>query len=70
MIGDEIEITVLAVEGEKVRLGVAAPADVPVHRTEIYREIALDRGGRRRQTGVSPRERGAQSARKGPREQR
>ena len=39
MIGDETEVTVLAVQGEKVRLGIAAPADVPVHRTEIYLEI-------------------------------
>jgi carbon storage regulator len=39
MIGDEIEVTVLAVHGEKVRVGIEAPADVPVHRTEIYREI-------------------------------
>ena len=39
MIGDEVEVTVLAVRGEKVRLGIAAPADIPVHRTEIYLEI-------------------------------
>jgi len=39
MIGDETEVTVLAVRGEKVRLGIAAPAAVPVHRTEIYLEI-------------------------------
>jgi carbon storage regulator len=39
MIGDDIEVTVLSVDGVKVRLGFQAPADVPVFRTEIYREI-------------------------------
>lgn len=36
MIGDDIEITVVDVRGEKVRLGITAPAHVPVHRKEIY----------------------------------
>jgi carbon storage regulator len=48
MIGDDVEITVLAVQGEKVRLGIQAPADVAVFRSEIYREIARDRETRRR----------------------
>jgi carbon storage regulator len=39
MIGDDIEITVLSTEGTKVRLGIQAPAHVPVHRREIYLEI-------------------------------
>ena len=39
MIGDEIEVTVLSNDGTKVRLGIQAPLDVPVHRTEIYLEI-------------------------------
>jgi carbon storage regulator len=39
MIGDDIEVTVLSSNGTKVRLGIQAPADVPVHRTEIYLEI-------------------------------
>jgi carbon storage regulator len=39
MIGDDIEVTVLASDGTKVRLGISAPADVPVHRTEVYLEI-------------------------------
>jgi len=39
MIGDEIEITVLSVMGEKVRIGIQAPQKVPVFRKEIYLEI-------------------------------
>ncbi len=39
MIGDEIEIRVLSNDGTKVRLGIQAPSNVPVHRTEIYLEI-------------------------------
>ena len=39
MIGDDIEVTVLANDGAKVRLGIQAPSVVPVHRTEIYLEI-------------------------------
>jgi carbon storage regulator len=39
MIGDEIEISVLAIVGEKVRIGIQAPRDVPVFRKEVYLEI-------------------------------
>jgi carbon storage regulator len=39
MIGDEIEVRVLSNDGTKVRLGIQAPSDVSVHRTEIYLEI-------------------------------
>jgi carbon storage regulator len=39
MIGDDIEITVLSNNGTKVRLGIQAPAEVTVHRAEIYLEI-------------------------------
>jgi len=42
MIGDDIEVSVLAVMGEKVRIGIAAPRDVPVFRKEVYLEIKLD----------------------------
>ena len=39
MIGDDIEISVLAVMGEKVRIGIEAPRSVPVFRREVYIEI-------------------------------
>ena len=42
MIGDDIEVSVLAVMGEKVRIGIAAPRSVPVFRKEVYLEIKLD----------------------------
>jgi carbon storage regulator len=42
MIGDEIEVSVLAVMGEKVRIGISAPRSVPVFRKEVYLEIKLD----------------------------
>ncbi|HUN78597.1 MAG TPA: carbon storage regulator CsrA [Solirubrobacteraceae bacterium] len=43
MIGDDIEVTVLSNDGAKVRLGIRAPAAVPVHRVEIYDEIQAQR---------------------------
>lgn len=39
MIGDEISVTVLSINGSQVRVGVNAPRDVPVHREEIYERI-------------------------------
>jgi carbon storage regulator len=44
MIGDEVEVTVLSVMGEKVRIGIRAPAEVAVYRTEIYVEIQRQEG--------------------------
>ena len=45
MIGDDIEISVLSVMGEKVRIGIQAPQEVPVFRKEIYLEIHREAGG-------------------------
>ncbi len=39
MIGDNIEVSVLSVLGEKVRLGITAPREVPVFRKEVFIEI-------------------------------
>ena len=43
MIGDDIEFTVLSITGEKVRVGIRAPRDIPVFRKEIYLEIQQQR---------------------------
>jgi carbon storage regulator len=45
MIGDDIEVTVLSVMGEKVRIGIQAPRDIPVFRKEVYLEIQQERMG-------------------------
>jgi carbon storage regulator len=45
MIGDDIEVTVLAIMGEKVRIGIDAPRNVPVFRKEVYLEIQAGRDG-------------------------
>lgn len=39
IIGDDIRLTVLDIQGNQVRLGIAAPADVPVFREEIYQRM-------------------------------
>jgi carbon storage regulator len=44
MIGDEIEISVLSIMGEKVRIGIQAPREIPVFRKEVYLEIQAERG--------------------------
>ncbi|NGX15263.1 carbon storage regulator CsrA [Wenzhouxiangella sp. XN24] len=45
VIGDEVQVTVLGVKGNQVRLGVNAPRDVSVHRQEIYERIQKEQGG-------------------------
>ncbi|MGE7950573.1 carbon storage regulator CsrA [Lysinibacillus xylanilyticus] len=39
MIGDQIEIKILAVEGEQIKLGIVAPKTVKVHRSEVFEAI-------------------------------
>ena len=43
MIGDDVEITIVDVRGDKVRLGIAAPKSIPVHRREVYDAIQREK---------------------------
>jgi len=43
MIGDDVEIIIVDVRGDKVRLGITAPKDIPVHRREIYDAIQREK---------------------------
>lgn len=42
MIGDDVEITVVDIRGDKVRLGITAPTHVAVHRKEVYEAIKAE----------------------------
>jgi carbon storage regulator len=42
MIGDDVEVSVLAILGEKVRIGIEAPRSVPVFRKEVYVDLQRD----------------------------
>ncbi len=53
LIGESVEITVLAVRGEQVSLGVSAPREVPVHRQELLERIRREN---RRAAGLGPAE--------------
>lgn len=50
MIGDNVQITVVDIRGDKVRLGIVAPAEIPVHRKEVYDAIQREN---RKAAGVS-----------------
>jgi carbon storage regulator len=43
MIGDDIEVSVLSIMGEKVRIGIQAPRTIPVFRKEVYLEIQAEK---------------------------
>jgi carbon storage regulator len=51
MIGDDIEITVVDIRGDKVRLGINAPPQIPVHRKEVYEAIKREN---REASGMKP----------------
>lgn len=51
IIGDSVVVTVVDIRGDKVRLGIEAPKEVPVHRREVY--DAIQRENRARTEGKS-----------------
>lgn len=50
MIGDNISITIVDIRGDKVRIGISAPANVPVHRQEVYDAIQRENARCKTQT--------------------
>ncbi len=52
MIGDDIEITIVDVRGDRVRIGIAAPQSVRVYRKEIYNAIQKDKEAAAKETPV------------------
>ncbi len=47
VIGDDVEVTIVDVRGDKVRLGITAPKSIPVHRREIYEAIQREKEAQR-----------------------
>jgi len=47
MIGDDVEIIIVDVRGDKVRLGITAPKSIPVHRREIYDAIQREKNDKK-----------------------
>ncbi|NCF38918.1 MAG: carbon storage regulator CsrA, partial [Planctomycetia bacterium] len=42
MIGDDVELTIVDIRGDKVRIGISAPSSVSVHRKEVYEAIRTE----------------------------
>jgi carbon storage regulator len=53
MIGDDVEIIIVDVRGDKVRLGITAPKNIPVHRREIYDAIQREKT-EKKESGTQP----------------
>lgn len=45
-IGEDIEVTVFGVRGNQIRLGIVAPRDTPVHRSEVYERIQAEKAAK------------------------
>lgn len=41
-IGDDIEVTIVAIQGDQVKIGISAPQSIEVHRKEVYEAIQLE----------------------------
>ena len=54
MIGDDVEIIIVDVRGDKVRLGITAPKEIPVHRREIYDAIQREKKESQKQQEKEP----------------
>ena len=53
MIGDDVQVTVVDIRGDKVRLGIDAPTDIPVHRQEVYDAIQREKNAKKDASAVS-----------------
>ena len=67
MIGDDVKITIVDVRGDKVRLGIEAPREIPVHRMEIYE--AIQREKKEKQAQEQAEEKAQEQPEKQPQEQ-
>ena len=54
VINNDITVTVVEIRGDKVRLGIVAPKEVPVHRQEVYDAIHGGKGGGEPPTSTAP----------------
>jgi len=62
MIGDEIEVKVVSIRGDKVKLGIKAPPAVSVHRREIYERIQEEERQQARRQKARPQKTGPHAA--------
>ncbi len=54
IIGDDVEITIVDVRGDKVRLGINAPRSISVHRKEIYEAIQREKAQKAKEEAAGP----------------